>query len=245
MRTCLLASLLLAAAACHPDGPTGRGDADFSAMTDEERTSAIRVAIGDPAGLPMYLFGTAELATGNDPACPSRRVSGDNVTYRAEACTNRLNVAYDGTLIGHNVPSYAGDPPIVVTQPMSIEMRDWLDDGAIVDGTLDRSMALPGDGALYTATATFTRDVEGVVTSYDVTADCTHRDDGEDCALEGFVELAAGSFELEGDYATAGTTHRGRITLRGANTLVVDFDAAPEDCVPVAIDGRDAGEYCN
>src|SRR5687767_9568317 len=148
MKRCLLASLLLAAAACHPDEPS-RGDADFSVMSDDERTSAIRVAIGDPAGVPMALFGAAEFASGRVPACPERRADADRVSYVAFDCTSGQGVRYDGQLTGHNAPSYAGDRPVEAAQPMTIEMRDWLDDGAIVDGTFERSAALPGDGAVY------------------------------------------------------------------------------------------------
>lgn len=238
-RSSLLAFLALtstALLACRPDTPS-RGDAEFASMSDEDRQSSISTATGGSAGVAMYLFVSAEFASGYDAQCPSRTVSGTSVTYRADDCTSQQGVPYDGTLRGRNAPSYSGDPAIQNMQPMSIEMDGWLADDRVFDGTHEQSVALPGEGVLFTVETSYTLDDGEYLRAFELTADCAHHLSGDDCAVEGFTDLPSGSFELEGD-------NLGVVELRGKDTLSIDFGAVEDGCAPYTIDGKAAGEYC-
>jgi hypothetical protein len=222
-RTCL-AVTLLAAAACHPDEPA-HGNADFSSMDDATRATAIRVAITNPTASPLFLVRSAEFAIEYDAQCPSRAIVDGVLRYAAADCTSRQDRRFDGTLRGLNVPTFTGDPPIDPAAPMTIEMLRWDHDGERYDGVAEQDPALPDVGASYVATARYTVDLDGEHRAFDQIAECTRGADGDACVIEGFVELASGTFAYEGTYGTAGVTRHGRVVLRGVDTLVADLDA--------------------
>ena len=244
-RACLLATVLLAAAGCrsYPERPD-TDEASFAWMDTIQRDYAIWQAIHDPLDESLRAVDSARWGNRADPTCPASTVEGSGITFTADDCTNEDGTHFDGVVYARNVPSTPGELPIEDAAPMTIELRDWRGPNELLDGIAERDVAVPANGALVLTTASYTRWSVSAFATIDMSADCTHRDDGDDCAIAGVIDIPRSRFDYEGDVRTSGplgTVQRGQVTLRGDDTLVVDFDAPR---CPYTIDGEPAGEFC-
>jgi hypothetical protein len=228
--------------ACGGDDDPRRGDARFAEMTQEQRDQAIGVA-HQAMSLPYMLVFIADLGSLGDAGCLARDDAGPVVTFTASRCTTDSGGTYDGRLVARNVPMFSdlfGDGGrIDPAKPMQIEMEGWLSPLGVFDGTLEQSTPMPADGQRYTAEVSYIISNGPAAGVFEMSAEC----DGA-CTLDGWLDLdALGSY---GVTATAwySNTIAGRLELRGADTLVVDFGAAVGRCAPVTIDGAAAGQWC-
>lgn len=245
-RTCLLAAALLAAAGCrsNPDwSPSEEGS--FASLHSYDRDEAISAAIGDASVTPLLLVQNAQFANESDARCPMREVTGSAVTYRASDCTNTELGHYDGVLYARNAPTELSDVPFDADLPLKVEVRDWSDASQRHDGVVDRTIASPASGDAYTQTVAYALDADSSHWRYETYGECVHYDDGDDCTIEGAIELPSIQFEFDGTYGRSGALRRGEVTLRGVDTLVVDFDEETNyGCAPYTIDGEPTGTYC-
>jgi hypothetical protein len=241
MTVLALASFTLTA--CGGDDDPRRGDARFAAMTQEQRAQAIADAAGGAIVLPYFLVFFADLDSLGESGCPARDDAGAVVTFTASRCTADNGGTYDGRLVARNVPMFSDlfgdDGRIDPAKPMQIEMDGWRSPFGVFDGTLAQSTPAPADGQRYTTEVSYTISDSPDAGVLQMSADC---DDA--CTLDGWLDR-----DVLGSYGVTGTirygdTIAGRLELRGADTLVVDLDAAVDGCAPVTIDGAAAGEWC-
>lgn len=247
MTRTLLASLLLSSSllgACGDDGGPAEYDARFSGADDQHVVRAIIAGAGVDTFV-IVLSAGAYAAMAEDPegaaSCPSIEVDGDRVIARG-GCTMDDGGRVDGTMTLENVAplfsgeTFAKDPsqPAIVTMD-GYRVTDAEGDAWSLDGTLRAE----GDERL---TLELESEIDGILAR--ISATYVEADDGGTTVEAGaWVDVdGVGAAELSGTW-TLDEPPTGSLTLRGAETLVVDFARATDDCVRFAVDGDDR-EIC-
>lgn len=248
MKHLLLASSLLLPttllAACGDDGGAEPAyDARFASADEATRARAIGAAGGFDYAI-AYLVGSSFAGAAAPEACPGVEVSGDTTTVTG-GCTNDDGTRYEGRIVLENVAGFFSDGTDI--DPTRSQLLDF-EGFSIVDADGEWEL----DGSIELRPAAEQRVITDLYLAFDGEGVHSHLE----LAFEesGMSTLAAGSWievdglggaRASGTFNMSEDAPEGALTLAGADTLVADFGAASNSCVPLTIDGAPAGQLCD
>ncbi len=240
----LASSLLLSTsflAGCGADDPADPElDAVFSSADQLHRERAIGAALGFDFGM-AYFIGGAYAGQDVPDGCPVVVTDGDRTTVTGGCDSDSGRV--DGRIVLDNVPALFTDDEPDPSRPQLLTFDAYVaddDDGRwAIDGTIRFD---PAAGTLATDLGV-ELDGPAATTSLRMTGE-----DGEPwTAGDGsWIDVdGIGAAAVSGTWSLDSDAPSGRMTLTGAEVLVLDLEAAVDGCIPYTIDGAAAGELCD
>ncbi len=236
----LLAASLLALPACGADDATdGTLDATFSTADDQHRVRAIGSAVGMDYMISMFIA-SAYAGVDAPDGCPRSVVDGSVTTVTGGCDTDDGRV--EGTVVIDNVPTFFGEDTTDRTRPQTVEFDGYVAGAPDDQWAIDGSIRVDVDRAI---SAQLTVGTQGLFSTTDLRMTCT--DIGACTAGAGsWADVdGIGRFAISGTWNLDEEAPAGRVTLTGAEVLVLDLDANANGCIPFTIDGEPAGELCN
>jgi hypothetical protein len=236
--------LLLSLTACGGDGSSSSDaePAHFTTASELERQRAMTAAAGGDAGL-AYILGAFAFAAPSATSCPTVTRSGDVATAVFD-CDDGEGQRVDGRVIATNLGDLFGDggPAADPTKPVSIRFEGFYQHGAtaIEDVALDGTVTLQPTGAMVAELEAMLQGVS-VYTEASLVNDGTLTHAGEGGAIE---VRGLGRATIHGAWSMDSEEPAGALELRGADVMRANFDDAFGGCVPISIDGHDAGQLC-
>jgi len=235
--TVFVAALVLLLAACDPDEPVGT--ADFTTATDPQKLRAIMAGAGFDSVIAIESV-TLLIGAASQPGttCPTLVENGEVTTLTGNCGVGQSRI--DGRVV---VTSHVEQGK----EQTSYELEQL----AIINGS-EPPVSFDGTIAADEAAQTLDIDLDAVVGALgrarsQLSLRCV--DDGR-CTPDGEARIdvdglgtatVSGSWRLDDDHPTEASA----VELHGKNLLRADLAAADsDDCLPITIDGADAGKVC-
>jgi len=241
----LLSSLLLSTSlltACGTDAepdPDQDLNAEFSSADELHRARAISTALGFDYGM-AYFVGAAYSGLDEPDGCP-RIVTDGSVTTVTGGCDGDSG-RFDGRIVLDNVPQlFGGEDANDPTKPQVLTFEAFETEDEDGAWTIDGEIRLAD---LTQVSAQLALGIDGLNASSDLRMTC----EAQDCTAGAgsWVDVeGVGTASVSGTWNLDSDDPSGKVTLTGAEVLVVDLDAAADGCIPYSIDGAAAGELCD
>jgi hypothetical protein len=234
------ATLLLAIAACGGDDG-GTEPATFLTSTEAQRVRALSAASGGDAGL-AYFMGMFAVSAPPESQCPRIERAGDTVTATFD-CADGDGQRVDGRIVATNVASIFDENPTTdPTRDAVVRFEGFHQHAPVAAESvmLDGTVILKPDGALAV-------ELDATLAGIAVLTDAVLVADGEMASVRegGAIEVdGLGRATIHGRWSMDSEAPAGALELHGTDVLRADFSQAFGGCVPISIDGQDAGQLC-